>query len=378
MSAPTFAFISAKGGSGATTICAELAKCMRGKSPVAVVDGDLSGRRNMAILFDAVRALDATHDASSVGVTQPAAGITLAELAPTYDSAFTINFDDVEHLAASLSKTGCVLADVPIPFAAPVRPFVVRATRFVVVAEPTLLGIASARTMISELKRFGVPLTRIVMISNCRDGNPAATRSEIERGLEVKLLGELPQTSDRNYAKALAALERVIGAISEEPEVPRCTHRLKDSSKIAASSRARQCARTLRRSRSPSHDSNGHPKGGHAVEPRERLKLDIHEALSQKVNLIEASAAHRTRRNSRKLRVKIDEAAQQTLRRQKPQRSDGRRNRADSRRDRERIARPWPARRSHGRSGGNGNHGKRSENRVHRARRKNRTDRKAL
>ena len=154
MNATTFAFINAKGGSGATTICAELAKSLRSDKSVALIDGDLSGRRNMAILFDAVRTIDLARESGPIGVTQ-IAGVTLAELAPAYDSAFTISFDDVEALAASYGERDFVIVDVPIPFAAPVRPFVVRATRFIIVAEPTLLGVASARTMIAELKRFG-------------------------------------------------------------------------------------------------------------------------------------------------------------------------------------------------------------------------------
>ena len=137
MSGTFFAFVNAKGGSGSTTICAELAKSLRASASACVVDGDLSGRRNLAILFDAVRTIDVSRENGTIGIAQ-VAGLTLAELAPAYDSAFTIHFDDVEQLAASFSDTDYVLADVPIPFAAPVRPFVVRATRFIVVAEPTL------------------------------------------------------------------------------------------------------------------------------------------------------------------------------------------------------------------------------------------------
>lgn len=315
MSAPSFVFISAKGGSGATTICAELARVMRSNRSVVVVDGDLSGRRNMAILFDAVRTLDTSRESAAVGVTS-VAGITLVELAPAYDAAFTISFDTVEQLAGSFPDAGCVLADVPIPFAAPVRPFIVRATRFVIVAEPNLLGIASARTMIAELKRFGVPLTRIVLMTNCRDGNSVATRAEIERALEIKVLAELPNQNDRSYPKAIAALEKALSAIAAEPQIDsllpsakgfiqdrRVEPRSAMSSRTAAVAAPQQTAAK----------SNGGTSNPQTIDFRERLKLQIHESLSSKVNLVEASGAHSDAEKMAELRSKIEDAAQLVL-----------------------------------------------------------------
>ena len=314
MSGTTFAFVSAKGGSGSTTICAELAKALRSSASVAVVDGDLSGRRNMAILFDAVRTIDVSRENGPIGVTQ-VAGLTLAELAPAYDSAFTINFDDVEQLAASFSDTDYVLADVPIPFAAPVRPFVVRATRFVIVTEPTLLGVASARTMIAELKRFGVPLTRIVLVTNCRDGNAAASRNEIERALEIKVMGELPSQNDRSYGKALGLLEKTLRSISAEPRIEGL---LPSARGLVQDRRSEPRSASARGLRGPSTDNapangNGRVQRSFEIDPREKLKLEIHESLSSKVNLVEASAAHSDSAKLAELRQKIEEAAQAVL-----------------------------------------------------------------
>jgi pilus assembly protein CpaF len=311
MSAPSFAFISAKGGSGATTICAELARAMRSDRSVVVVDGDLSGRRNMAILFDVVRTLDASRESAALGVAQ-ASGLTVVELAPSYDAAFTINFDDVERLVASFGDAGCILADVPIPFAAPVRPFIVRATRFIIVAEPNLLGVASARSMIAELKRFGVPLTRIVLLTNCRDGNAIATRNEIERALEVKVIAELPPQNDRNYAKALSALEKTLRAISAEPQI----EALLPSARGFIQDRRvepRSAMRTRAGGSEPAAPTNGKVQSAQTMDPHERLKLDIHETLTSKVNLVDASAAHSDAAKLAELRQKIEEAAQQVL-----------------------------------------------------------------
>jgi pilus assembly protein CpaF len=318
MNGTVFAFVGAKGGSGVTTICADLAKALRSDRRVAVVDGDLSGRRNLAILFDAVRTFDASRETGSIGLTQ-VSGLTLAELAPAYDSAFTISFDDVEQLAASLCELDYVLVDVPIPFAAPVRPFMVRSTRFVVVAEPTLLGIASARTMIAELKRFGVPLTRIVLLTNCRDGNTAASRNEIERALEVKILGELPPLNDRNYGRAMSALEKTLRTISAEPKIDV----LQPSALGLIHDRRAEPRSAARGVRAATPEPGGPAQNGRVarvaqMEPREKLKLAIHESLSSKVNLVEASAALSDSAKLQELRQKIEEAAQQVLSEKNP------------------------------------------------------------
>src|SRR5208282_1791643 len=81
----TFAFIGAKGGSGTTTLCAELAKAVR--KNVAVVDGDLSGRRNLAVLCDAIHLLDLARTGPTLAIAQTEAA-TVAELAPTYEAGF--------------------------------------------------------------------------------------------------------------------------------------------------------------------------------------------------------------------------------------------------------------------------------------------------
>jgi len=220
MGAPFFAFVNAKGGSGATTVCAELAKSLRHGRKVLAVDGDLSGRRNLAIVLDAVRALDAKREGNKrIGIVD-VNGLSVVEMAPSFDSVFTINKDEVESLASSYwDETNIGLLDIPIPFAAPVRAFVVRTTRFIVVAEPTLLGIASAGTMIGELKNFGIPLTRILLLTNARDGQTAVTKIEIERVLGIKVIAELPPMTDRTYGKALSLLEKTLLQIAAEPEM---------------------------------------------------------------------------------------------------------------------------------------------------------------
>ena len=102
MNAPLFAFVAAKGGSGATTICNELARLMRVDRQLVLIDGDLSGRRNLAILLDGLRALDAARTGTSLSVAR-INGMSVVEMAPRYEAAFTLKFDEVEELAASFT-----------------------------------------------------------------------------------------------------------------------------------------------------------------------------------------------------------------------------------------------------------------------------------
>ena len=128
MNATFFAFIGAKGGAGTSTLCVELAKAMREETNVTLVDADFSGRRSLAILTDGVRYLDAAREQTASHIARArVSGTTLVELSESYEAGFTANVQEIEALASSLDKTGVVLIDVPLPFSANSRPFVVRA-----------------------------------------------------------------------------------------------------------------------------------------------------------------------------------------------------------------------------------------------------------
>jgi Mrp family chromosome partitioning ATPase len=63
MSAAIVAIVNAKGGSGATTIALETARQLRrAGGRVAIVDADLSGRRNVGVMMDALRAFDTERE----------------------------------------------------------------------------------------------------------------------------------------------------------------------------------------------------------------------------------------------------------------------------------------------------------------------------
>ena len=316
MKAATFAFVGAKGGSGTTTVCTELGKILR--AGIALVDGDLSGKRNLAVLCDAVHLLDVARKASALAVAR-AGSASIVELAPTYEAGFTVDMDEVDRLAASLESSNIVLADLPMPFAAPVRPFVVRATRFIVVTEPTLLGITSAATMIGELVRFGVPRSRVAILINARGGPVELHRIEVENSLECTAIGELPSMHERGFGKALSALAGKLQAIAAEPPLESILPSAKNFLQDRRAKPREESAAAPQRERAPEDaflDADETYEPPEELTPRERLKTRIHAALAENLNLLDASRAQSDAAKLAEIRTKIDEIAQRVLREQ--------------------------------------------------------------
>src|ERR1700722_3484191 len=132
MQPPIIALVNAKGGSGATTIAAEVAKAIKRSGNVALVDGDLTGRRAAAVVLDCVRQFD---DARRPGAPASLAldNLTVVEPVETLYASFTIRPEAVEAALDSLNTNIAIVAALPQPFASLVRPIVARASAFYVV-----------------------------------------------------------------------------------------------------------------------------------------------------------------------------------------------------------------------------------------------------
>jgi pilus assembly protein CpaF len=314
MSAPFFAFIGAKGGAGTSTLCVELAKAMHDETNVILVDADFSGRRSAAILLDGVRYLDAARSEHAKHIAQARVnGVTLVELADSYETSFTTNVQDVEACASSLNAPGAVLIDVPLPFSATVRPFIVRTTRFIVVSEPTLLGVTAARTLVNELRRFGIPAQRIAIVLASRSNNVTATRTEVERSVGVPVIAELPSINDRAFARTLAGLWRELRSIQPEATL---------EGLLASDTGQIRDRRARKREASPEQLLPNKTNGSvlhrpvvppSAMAPREVLKTQIHEALAKTIDLVDASKAQGDVAKMAELRSKITQIAQDVL-----------------------------------------------------------------
>ena len=98
---PVALFIGSKGGSGTTTLCTELSRAMKAKRNVALVDADLTGRRSIAVILEAVRSLDAGRTNAAISSVR-VDGVTVVELVDRYDAVFTLG-EAVENFAAGMT-----------------------------------------------------------------------------------------------------------------------------------------------------------------------------------------------------------------------------------------------------------------------------------
>jgi len=314
MSSPIVVLINAKGGSGATTLALEAARALkRSGGVVALVDADLSGRRTLSVLLDAVRQFDANR---TLGVYSLIAtgGITAVELTDSLDNAFALRPDEVDSLVDKLTQQhDVVLVDAPAPFAAAVRPFIARASRYVIVLEPNLLGTAAARTLIGDLGKFGIPLSRIWIATNLRGGRAEINARELEKALGGTVVAEIPGKGDRNYPKAIETFaKRLSTAPAESPLTS-----LRPSSSVMAAGAPLAGGATTNGSAGTSMVSAGNsharPARTQANDKRERLKFEIHEQVAKRIDIVAASRAHTDGQKIAELRASIADVAGQLL-----------------------------------------------------------------
>ncbi len=314
MGAAIVVLINAKGGSGATTLALEAARTLkRGSAPIALVDADLSGRRTLSVLMDAVRQFDQNR---TLGVYSLIAsnGITAVELTDSLDNAFALRSDEIDSLVDKLGQQHeTIIVDAPAPFAGPIRPFMVRASRYVIVLEPNLLGTSAARTLIGDLAKFGIPLSRIWIVTNLRGGRAEISARELEKALGGTVIAEVPGKGDRNYARAIEIFAKRLSSAPNEP--PLST--LRASSSIMASG-----GQTAPASANGHASSNGSGSGGGADaaaptrqsnERRDRLKAEIHEAVTRRIDVVAASRAHTDGQKIAELRSQISDVTGQLL-----------------------------------------------------------------
>jgi pilus assembly protein CpaF len=295
-------FIGSKGGAGATTLCKELTAALRVDGNVALVDGDLSGRRSVALLNELVTNLDAARNMSSISSAR-SEGVTVVELVHRYDAAFGLTEDEVGTFLSGMSGFDTILVDAPHPFAAAVRPFVSHATRFFVVMEPTLLGTAGAQTLIADLQRFGIPLDRIDVVTNARSEIGLVQRSEIEGVLGVRLAGEIPISTSRGYGRAIGQLKRYLESVVPEPAITT----LQPSAEALGGD-------VSKRRRTFVNGNGAAPKKTDAlVAERDAFKRDAHEALLREVDLVSASTAHTDAAKLAELRATVESVTSQLV-----------------------------------------------------------------
>ncbi len=290
MNATVVLLINAKGGSGSTTLAVGVADALQRKGIVTLVDGDVIGRRNVAVLTDSIRALDAMREGDNVAVARTKGGLSIVEMSPSFDAGFTIKMADIEVLARSICDASrYVVVDANQPFSGAVRPFAVRASKFLVVSEPTLLGAACTRNMLFELTKFGVSRSLIDITINARSGHSEMSRAEFERVIGGTVVAEFPLLSDRRYKKTLDGLTAHIAQLEASQEIL----------KMAPSGRAAGDRRTGEGRRTEAETAVATPLQRSVTsaevrskrEARDRLKAELHEKLADRLDEVIASRA---------------------------------------------------------------------------------------
>jgi pilus assembly protein CpaF len=215
MNGPFSVIIPTKGGVGSTTICVDVMKAIAKSHDVGLVDGDYAARRSVAVLTDMVRAIDANRTSTHIS-SATKHRITVVEMASSLDGAYTLAPADVENIATTLEDTcDAILIDAPQPYANTIRPFVRRAGRFILVVEPTVLGLTTARLGQIQLERFGVTRAHQLIVVSGRVPKPEVSRSDIENTLGTKAIIEIANRTDRKYEKSIEALAAILLKPSE-------------------------------------------------------------------------------------------------------------------------------------------------------------------
>jgi pilus assembly protein CpaF len=215
MNAPISVIIPTKGGVGCTTICVDIMKAMSKAHDVALVDGDYAARRSVAVLTDMVRAIDANRTSANIS-SATKHRMTVVEMASSLDGAFTLSPTEVENIAVTLTeRSDAILVDAPQPYANTIRPFIRRAGRFILVVEPTVLGLTTARLGQIQLERFGVSRAHQLIVVSGRIPKSEVSRSDIEATLGTRAVIEVANRNDRKYDKSIEALAEILLKPSE-------------------------------------------------------------------------------------------------------------------------------------------------------------------
>ncbi|GAC1419262.1 MAG: hypothetical protein NVSMB64_28670 [Candidatus Velthaea sp.] len=290
-------FVGAKGGVGLTTLLWEMSKALSGKGRVALVDADFSGHRALAVMCGATHDFDAARQGAPISIVKTQ-GVTAVELTESFDAMLSVTPESTEALATALD-TGydMVYVDASQPFASATRPFMVRASRYVVVVPPTLLGITGARATLNDMARFGFPKDRTAAVMVWMQGRPEIAPAEIERALGVPLIGQIPPLSDRGWRRSVEALNAALLSIPEGARI--------DSDAITAPNQVQLGERRKTRRTPPSSDVMNEDSGSKAFEAvapasavvdelsakRTSLKVKIHAELGRRMDSMQTGSS---------------------------------------------------------------------------------------
>ena len=90
MAGSVLCIVGGKGGVGCTSVAIELGQALARRGKIAIVDGDFSGRRSIAILLNGIKELDQARDPDgNLSFATLRSGVTAVEMAPNIHAGFT-------------------------------------------------------------------------------------------------------------------------------------------------------------------------------------------------------------------------------------------------------------------------------------------------
>ncbi len=293
--------VGGKGGVGASHLAAETAKHFAKTRSTLLVDGDLAGRRSAAIMFNMIARLDERRISDEFALVDIAPNLALFELAGSIHGGFTIKADEVEALYKRIeSNISMIVVDASQPFAAAVRPFAVRSSNFVIVVEPSMLGVTGARVMQHELAKFGVPASRVSAVVLGRDPRPALATPEIERTLGITLFGDISVLDDKRRDGAIQTfVSKVQSSIVRTDELLT----LQPSSSTPLGER-----RLGKRTEGPVGAPSSLDKRQNKVvsiqrDARDEAKIEIHRELSRRIDVAALSGGDQLKIEGLKIEI---------------------------------------------------------------------------
>ncbi len=197
----TMAFVSAKGGSGSTTVAMNLAGILakRAKKPVLLVEGDLhSGPLSVLLdlnpqysIAEALGNSQSMDDAKWSSLVSNAHGM---DILPTPRDGRVGAFTawDCQHLLSFVSaRYDSVVADLPDVISDLTVPIVGRADQVYVVCTPEMASLFMAQRRLLELETLGVAADKLSVVVN-RHAARDVSIAEIEQYLEAPVRLALP------------------------------------------------------------------------------------------------------------------------------------------------------------------------------------------
>jgi MinD superfamily P-loop ATPase len=221
MSQRVFVVVGAKGGVGATRIAIKLIQRFPAPRERMIVDADLGGKRCLAVWYDLSDELDYARVIGSASVAQVPDGPLVMEIARTYEDGLIESSASIIRALGGLSDSAVIVVDAPQPFAATIRPLIARATKIVVVVEPSVMGVGVTRGYLAAMDRAGIPATRIALVQSDLTGKATVPRAEIERVLCMPVSAELPNQRDRRFEGLFDGLITMLAAVPAHFEDPR-------------------------------------------------------------------------------------------------------------------------------------------------------------